>query len=329
LHNGPLNCQISKNVFDTIFNSAIVVGKNPNKLPSNVVSSNNYFTQVGNGAEQSLMGVNDTTMSRTSYPIIEFVSLGNITTNDYFNRKHEANTATSSSSFFYNALVKGPTNLQDQAAISVAMPASTITNIVNFPITNTEQFIDVKYQMSNSYLSRKGTVSLNIRGDTTAENVASISDTYTYTEDQTAYSPSTSLLTASNGSSYDSLVIDAPVNSSLNNILTTLSTTIDAGNSTLYITGSAKFVGLASYLIAVFSITSSTFQLLTQSASPQFNYDTTLNPAERWTLLSADTPVFGATVHTTSNYITLYCDTNSASSGALFDVTYQTNIFQK
>jgi len=332
--NGPLSVQITRNIFDTVYKQGILVGSNPNKIPSNVISSYNYFTQVGNGLEQPTKGVNDININHSAYPVIQFDSQGNLSTNDYFNRFYVATTATTSTYFFFNAMAKGTTNIQDQTARSVTVPNNKKTPVASFPITNTEQLIEVKYQMSNDFLSRKGTASLNVRASSSSTSPVSVSDNYIYTEEQSPYNVTyTNNMTAATDSSYDSLLIDAGALPGLKVTMDDLvSKNINGGNSTLYITGNTAFVGLAAYVIAVVSITSSTYQIVTQSSNPQFNYDPATYTTERWSLLTADNPIFGTSINTASNFITLFCDTTgvvNTSSVVEYNITYQTDIFQK
>lgn len=329
-HNGPMNVQIIRNIFDTVYKQGIHVGTNPNKLPSGVQSVNNYFTQVGNGIEQSTKGTNDVNINHRAYPIIQFDGQGNISSNDYFNRAFEASTATTSTYFFFNALIKGTTNIEDQASKSVTVGNARKTKVASFPLTSSEQFIEVKYQMSNGFLSRKGTVSLNVRSDINSDSAVSVSDNYVYTQEQSQYDVNTSLLLSSAGSTYDYLLIDAT--GATATVLGDLaSKNINGGNSTLYVTGNTQYAGFASFVISVSAITTSTFEIITQSSSPQFNYNPVLYPNERWTLLTADTPIFSTIVNQAGNYVTLVCDTTGAintGSTITYDIAYQTNIFQ-
>jgi hypothetical protein len=325
--NGPTNCFISNNKYDTIYNQALYVDKNPNGVPSNVVSSNNYYVQVGNDVNQQHVlntTATDATMTLKAYPVIEFNSLGCTTTNDFFNRREEFLTVP-----YKNVLVKGPTNIQDQLTRAVTVPGKSSTVLTHFPITGTEQFIEVKYQMTNSYLSRKGTVSLNIRGSTTTSTgYASVSDTYVYTEEQSPYGLATSSMSADNGSSYDVLYV-SPAAGDVTAFNDLVAQNINGGSSIYYITGSLAYQGLAAYVISFTAVNSSTFAIVTQSANPQFNYDTVAYPTETWSILIADTPIFAATTNFASNSVALVSDTNGSSIDTSFNLEFQTNSFQQ
>jgi len=322
ISNGPTNCRISNNKFDTIYSTALFVGSNPNNVPSNVISLENYYTEVGNTVDQYFNNIDDSNISKPGYPIIQFDSLGNITSEDLFNRKEVQ-------SIYYNSFVKGATNIQFRLSKAVDIEGNNGAGLVSkFPLTGTDQFIEVKYQMVGSdinnvdFLSRKGTVIVNLRANSTATNFASISDTYVYTEEQTQYSGATTNMAAQVGSGYDSLIVNS-ANTGTFDIL--LAQNVNGGNSGLYITGDNDFEGFAAYVVAIVDLSGGNYQIITQSANPQFNYDTI---GETWTLLSASTPVFSTITHTDTNYVSLVCDTSKSPAGDLYHIEYQTNILQ-
>jgi hypothetical protein len=326
LVNGPTNCQISNNRFDTIYERGIYVGENNNNMPSNIISSNNFFVNVGNDFGQYHANFSDSVSIGTAYPIIEFGSTGNLSTNDYFNRAKEA--ASAASSYYYNKNVSGPANIQTQNPTQTSVTGGNGSfEVFRFPITDTEQLVEVKYQMYTEYMSRKGTVSVNVRANSTSSQATSVSDTYFYTEEQTAFSEETTEMRAEPGSSYESLIIDeVQANVLLSAIYVQ---NINGGNSTYYITGSDAYLGYAAFVISIVDLGGGgPFQLITQSANPQFNYDPVTYPDERWTLLSADTPIFSTVVNSEKNYVILTCDTSAASVDRVFNIEYQSNIFQ-
>jgi hypothetical protein len=170
-------------------------------------------------------------------------------------------------------------------------------------------------------------VSLNLRAATTANSFASISDTYVYTEEQIPFSGDTTNMVAVPGSSFDSLIINNPATTATLAII--YNQNINGGNSSLYITGSNQFAGFAAYVTSIVDLGSGAYQLVTQSANPQFDYSPNNYPAETWTLLTADTPIFSTVVNANKNYVTLVCDTSASSADRSFNIEFQTNIFQK
>jgi hypothetical protein len=168
-------------------------------------------------------------------------------------------------------------------------------------------------------------VTLNIRAVATATSAASISDTYVYTEEQTQYSGDTTDMTANPGSGYDTLLINS---ANTTTYAALLAKNINGGNSNLYITGSDEFSGFAAYVVSLVDLGGGSYQFITQSANPQFNYDPTLYPDETWSLLTASTPIFSSVPHISNNYFSLACDTSSSSANDYFNIEYQTNTFQ-
>lgn len=86
---GPSNSIIQKNRFENIVEQGIFVEANPqgNTIPTNHVSAENLFVQVGNG-----VGLDDLiTTSTGASPIIEFNGSGNKSVNDIFRRRIFAN----------------------------------------------------------------------------------------------------------------------------------------------------------------------------------------------------------------------------------------------
>jgi len=310
---GPTNGIITRNRFESIVQEAIHVGVNPSNYPSSHISSYNYFNQCSNG-----LRITDNNVTTTTYSIINFESIGNRTDNDYFNRRMMANVALAGTpvniydpTFYYNPLAKGSTSIIDNSAITVPAPINTLTNIVSFPFNNQSQYIEFKYSMTSSVLNRKGIVTLNL----TAAGGTSISDTYTYTEQQSSYDATTDNMAISAGGGLDRLVV-ASSYSLLGNLVG-----INGGTSNFYITGSTKYANKTALVISVTQVGGS-FVIITQSNIPQFDYTT---PGETWSLLEADRPLFTTNIITTSNAVTLVCDTRLCQQPV--SIEYQTSLF--
>jgi len=310
---GPTNGIITRNRFESIVQEAVHVGVNPNNYPSSHISSYNYFNNCAND-----LHLTDNDITTTTYAVINFQSIGNRTDNDYFNRRMMADVALAGTpfaiynpTFYYNPLAFGSTSIVDNSAITVGATAGTLTNIVSFPFNNQSQYIEVKYSMSSSVLDRKGTVTVNL----TANGGASISDTYTYTEQQESYDSTTNNMAISAGCGLDKLVV-ASSYTALNNLVG-----INGGTSNYYITGSTKYANMTALIVGV-SLVGSTFVIITQSNMPQFDYRT---PGETWTLLEADSPLFTTSIVTASNAVTLVCDTTQCLNNV--SIEYQTSLF--
>jgi hypothetical protein len=172
---GPTNGLFSNNRFKSIVREGIWVGTSTNRTMH--VSENNYFIQVGNGTN---LDDNNTTSSNST-PVMTFNSEGNKTINDYFHRRVIADTTTDPN-FYYNPLVTGRITIDDSATISSFIAAANtttlgISNLAKIPLTGVDQYVTVRYQLHNSYISRKGNVILNISSD----GFSSITDTYNFT----------------------------------------------------------------------------------------------------------------------------------------------------
>ena len=175
---GPTNGLFSNNRFKSIVREAVWVGTSTNK--SMHVSENNYFVQVGNGTN---LDDNNTT-STNSTPVMSFYSEGNKTINDYFNRRIVADNSQDPN-FYYNPLVTGRVTIDDSATISSYVSSATIYNngiskLTKIPLTGVDQMVTIRYQLHNSYISRKGNVIINISSD----NFTSMTDTYNFTSNE-------------------------------------------------------------------------------------------------------------------------------------------------
>jgi len=175
---GPTNGLFSNNRFKSIVREGIWVGTSTNKTMH--VSENNYFVQVGNGTN---LDDNNTT-STNSTPVISFYSEGNKTINDYFHRRIIADS-TADPGFYYNPLVTGRVAIDDSATISSYISSATnfnqgITNLTKIPLTGVDQMVTVKYQLHNTFVSRKGNAIINIAFD----NFTSMTDTYNFTSNE-------------------------------------------------------------------------------------------------------------------------------------------------
>jgi hypothetical protein len=286
---------------------------NPNNNPSSHISSYNYFNNCAND-----LHLTDSDITTTTYAVISFESTGNRTDNDYFNRRMMANVALAGTpftihnpAFYYNPLAIGSTSIVDNSAITVSAPSGTLTNIVSFPFNNQSQYIEFKYSMSSAVLDRKGVVTVNL----TAAGGTSISDTYTYTEQQQSYDATTDNMAISAGCGLDRLVVSSSY-SLLGNLVG-----INGGTSNYYITGSNKYANKTALVNSVSQVGGS-FVIVTQSNIPQFDYRT---PGETWTLLEADSPLFTTSIFTATNAVTLVCDTTQTKNTV--SIEYQTSLF--
>jgi hypothetical protein len=283
---GPSNGLITDNRFQDIALHGISVGANPSNQPTDHASVNNFFTQVGNGPN-----LDDRTYT-TQTSIISFASSGNRSENDYFTRVQFGSTSTDYQ-FYYNAPIQGKVAVDGSPVVTMTVPQSTTTNLINLPLTGTDQMMSVRYQLYNSSLSRKGELIVNISQD----GYASITDTYDYSE--TLYVVMSGI-PPNTGSGINLLNVDMTLNPVFN--------TVDVSNNVWYVTGSTAYQGKAAALIA----NPSSGQYITDSNNPAFDFST---PGETYTLLNSDSPSVAFDVNTmntaTNNYVTLICQNSS------------------
>jgi hypothetical protein len=165
----PINTLVTKNKFNFIRQSAINVTTSTGR--SNLISSDNVYYYVGN-----LSAIPDQLVTTSTYPVLTFNSEGNISTNDYFNRRAIANNT---STFYYNPLANKNVKISSNTTYNSTVPPSTSNvDFIKIPLTSRDQLGIIEYQLSNNNMSRKGTLTLNISPD----GFASVSDYYNYSE---------------------------------------------------------------------------------------------------------------------------------------------------
>jgi hypothetical protein len=171
----PSNGMISNNRFSNIVKEAIWVNTSSNRTMH--ISENNFFIQVGNGTD---LDDNIITSTNTT-PVITFNSEGNKTVNDYFHRRLIADTSDPSSNFYYAPLVDGLTIIDDSAIFLREINTTTnsnsgLTSIAKIPLSGRDQMATVRYQLYNTYISRKGNIIINIASD----GFASLTDVFNF-----------------------------------------------------------------------------------------------------------------------------------------------------
>lgn len=209
---GPTNGIISNNRFENVVREGIFVGANPNNIKSNIISENNFFIQTGNGT-----GLTDfITAAGSSTPVIRFDSTGNKSIDDYFNRKNLADTTTSTN-FYYAPLVNGKAYIINTDISTATITASSSTVFAKIPLNGQDQLIKINYQLTNSRLSRKGELTVNLAPD----NVGAITDSFNYIEtyDELTGSPSIYFMTTSTYASTKNYVSLVCVNDSIESLI--------------------------------------------------------------------------------------------------------------
>ena len=164
---------------------------------------------------------------------------------------------------------------------------------------------------------------INVNTTTNSGNsIASISDTYDYTETYGSYSSGTNALTAiaSVGpyhSGPDVLIVNAVAAPALAPLVGSGATSF---NFYLADPVNHNYPNSAAYVQSI-SLYNGCYIIQTQSANPQFVY----TAGSVWELLIADVVSFTVSTDNSKKTITLSCDTSQSLNGVTID--YQTNIF--
>jgi len=146
--NGPRFGRILNNRFEYIEYEAIYVGAG-GVLDTSHISMNNQFYNVGNNA---------TSESDAIEPIITFLTNGNITVNDYFDRKnwHDYSSAN------YLPLVNGHVALDSVNVTVTSINSSTFTTLIKFPYVNNPQQLNVKFSIVDDAIYKAGNLEIFI-----------------------------------------------------------------------------------------------------------------------------------------------------------------------
>jgi hypothetical protein len=177
---GPYRSKITHNKFENIRLHGIYVGANPTSEHTDHVSAFNAFTEVGN----NLLG-DIQTSSGTS--IIKFLTLGNTSVEDKFERDTNIRASTTSTTY-YTPSIEGTVVYQTNVAYTTAVRNTTAagpTEVVRLPYGGVDQNISLKYSLINTSTSyvRKGDLTINptgtLGGGSTTATVTVV-DNYTY-----------------------------------------------------------------------------------------------------------------------------------------------------
>ena len=123
---GPRNSRILNNRFENIEEQAIYVGHNSTAVPTNHISMNNKFYNVGNLGRGRA--------ATTGTAIITYLSDGNLTINDFYDRQ-EYQKENIYSTQLYLPLVEGKAKLDDTGVKSISLATGAIVKLMRFPLT--------------------------------------------------------------------------------------------------------------------------------------------------------------------------------------------------
>lgn len=164
---GPTNVKVSNTVFENIRAEAWYVGSNPGNINTFHVSNRNTYRNVGNNLSGDLSAVT---------PVIQFLSNGNLSTDDYFSRYEVINSTSTVATFFQT--IKGKTSVTQNVVYVKNIENSTSTILAKLAYSGDDQYIETKYILRKplSNISRKGKLQITISPDLTAD----VSDNFSY-----------------------------------------------------------------------------------------------------------------------------------------------------
>lgn len=309
---GPSDFNISQNRFENIYYEGIYVGINPNDnlVQTNHISAENFFVQVGNGAE---LGDD---INTAAHPVITFMSNGNKTVKDMFYRREMADRNVKfglNPNFYYNPLVNGNAVIDD-GAVYTGTVATTVTTVVTaIPLNQKNQMATIEYQISNpdTLLARKGSVLVNIAPDGTT----TISDKYNYSENISVVADG---LTALPTSGLDNFVIAKATAFTFTDPITSTTSTNTFGNVKTSVeqrTGAwyLSYDNVTTALITNIVEDTSNYIVNTVSSNPQLNYDPTVNTGTWFLLYGPPVVDFDSVLNIGKNYTTIVCTTSSSA----------------
>ena len=168
---GPRHVKMINNKFRAIEAEAIYAGESSSNTATNHLSMNNQFINVGN----DIYGIE----SSTGTAIISFLSKGNSTVNDYFDRQDFQDQH--GGTYTYNPLVSGRTAIDASFAGTATVISGGSQTLMRLPITGTAQYLTLKYACSadlgsSNFVDRMGSVQYYIKEGTDPEVI--ISDDY-------------------------------------------------------------------------------------------------------------------------------------------------------
>lgn len=179
---GPRNVIIENNKFYKINQQGIYAGTSTSatSIISNIVSKGNQYINVGN----LFPAIGESYGTATS--VISFLSGGNSSVNDYFERQTYQDL--NGGAIWYNDIIEGKAALENDyvKSATVASNGNTVV-LMRLPITGQANLLEIKYQMTNTgttatnIVDRVGIVSYHIKPFPSPDDPdVQINDQYTY-----------------------------------------------------------------------------------------------------------------------------------------------------
>jgi hypothetical protein len=169
---GPRYARIRNNKFENIEEQAIYAGVTGNTSATFHISQNNTFINVGNYFND--LGER----SSTGTAVISFLSDGNSSVDDYFDRYH-FQSLRRLSTLTYNPLIDGRASIDSSYVSTATLTAGLGTPIVRVPITGYTQQLHIKYNIvKEDVIDRMGNVEITIRSGDNPDCI--VTDNFNY-----------------------------------------------------------------------------------------------------------------------------------------------------
>jgi len=175
---GPRGARILNNRFMKIEEQAIYVGvSGVVGLETDHVSMNNRFYHVGNTQWNR--------DSTTGTAVITYLTDGNLTVNDWFDRQEYQNQ-NFGAAIYYHPLVQGRATINNPGVNTVLI--NTVSGnipVLRLPITGLAQHLSIEYNMTqgvpgNYTIDRIGKLDVYVQPGQNPTNIETIGDAYTY-----------------------------------------------------------------------------------------------------------------------------------------------------
>jgi hypothetical protein len=171
---GPRNARIQNNRFENIEEQAIYSGLSNSTTGTNHVSSGNKFYNCGN------YGIRENTVGT---PVITFLTDGNISVNDWFDRQEYQNQHITTAQPYF-PLIEGRATIDNGAVSTATLTNGVSVPITRLPITGFSQQLIIKYSLfegiAGAYtVDRMGTFKLQLQPGVNPAT-PNVTDDYSY-----------------------------------------------------------------------------------------------------------------------------------------------------
>ena len=173
---GPQYARIQNNRFENIEEQAVYAGLSNSTTGTYHISSGNKFYNCGNYGYRE-----NTSTSCTS--VITFLTDGNISTNDWFDRQEYQNQHTATAKPYY-PLIEGRAAIDSVGVLSTTLLNEEFVTVMRLPISGYSQQLVIKYNLfegtEGAYtVDRMGTVKLHLEPGSNPTNT-NVTDEYSY-----------------------------------------------------------------------------------------------------------------------------------------------------